>query len=93
MTPVEPTLHEGAHLCVFGTRQQDDYIPLPASVDDNGLVMSEWQPSNDELQRLLCGGRIRLWVWTFEKNIGTPEAPLQPVRVEVVDPTAVIHES
>jgi hypothetical protein len=78
MTPVEPTLHDKARLVVFA-KDQLQYIPLPASVDDDGVVMTEWEPTEVELDRLLSGGRIRLWVHTFGH-------PLQPVNVEAIEP-------
>jgi hypothetical protein len=78
MQPVEPALHEGAKLVVFA-KDQPQYISLPASVDAGGCVMTEWELTEVELDRLLCGGRIRLWVHTFHH-------PLQPVMLEVVDP-------
>lgn len=78
MMPIEPIIHEGARLVVFA-KDQPQYIPLPASVDDQGCVMTEWELTTEELDRLLCGGRIRLWIHTFHR-------PLQPVSLEVVDP-------
>lgn len=78
MTPVEPSIHEGAKLVTFA-KDQPQYIPLPASVDAHGVVMTEWEPTEEELDRLLSGGRIRLWVHTFGN-------PLQPVRVEAIEP-------
>ena len=78
MTPVEPTLHEGAKLVMFA-KDQPEYLPLPASVDASGCVMTEWEPTAEELDRLLCGGRVRLWIYTFGHR-------LQPVMLDVVDP-------
>jgi hypothetical protein len=78
MTPVEPTLHHGAKLVVFA-KDQPQYIPLPASVDSDGIVMTEWEPTAEELEMLLSGGRIRLWIYTFGQA-------LQPVKVEVTKP-------
>ena len=92
MTPVEPTLHEGAHLMTFA-KDQPTYKPLLASVDAEGTVMTEWEPTSDELERLRCGGRIRLWVHTFDANVGKPGHELQPVSVEVVEPDCGMRES
>jgi hypothetical protein len=78
MTPVEPTPHDGASIVVFA-KDQPQYIPLPASVDAAGVVMTEWEPTAEELDHLLCGGRIRLWIHTFNQ-------PLQPVSVEAIAP-------
>jgi hypothetical protein len=71
-------LHDGAELVVFA-KDQPQYIPLPASVDASGIVMTEWEPTEEELDRLLQGGRIRLWVHTFGH-------PLQPVSIEAIEP-------
>lgn len=76
MTPVEPQLHENAKLVIIA-KDQPEYIPLPASVDNNGVVMTEWEPTAEELQKLFTGGRIRLWIYTYNH-------PLQPVMLDVV---------
>ena len=85
MTPVEPTLHEGARLVVIA-KDQPQYFPIIASVDDEGVVMTEWELTADELHLLLCGGRIRLWCHTFC-------SPLQPVSLEVIEPECGMRES
>ncbi|MES2360028.1 MAG: hypothetical protein V4529_16935 [Gemmatimonadota bacterium] len=91
MTPVEPTLHENAQLIVFA-KDQPQYIPLPASVDKDGVVMTEWEPTADELDRLLSGARIRLWL---HRAIGAETCPkcqslvprlLTPMNIEVGEP-------
>lgn len=84
MTPVEPTVHAGATLVVFA-QDQPQYVPLPASVDPEGLVMTEWEPTAEELDRLLCGGRIRLWVHTFGE-------PLQPISLEAIKPACGMRD-
>jgi len=78
MTPVEPQRYGGAQLVIFA-KDQPEYVPLPAMVSADGVVMTEWEPTADELERLLQGGRLRLWVHTFGH-------PLQPVALEVVEP-------
>lgn len=88
MIPVEPVLHEGAHLVVFG-KDQPEYIPLPASVDDAGLVMTEWVPTADDLKVLSTGGKVRLWIWkgvvhTCLKCNNQDPALLCPVSIEAV---------
>jgi len=85
MIPVEPPLHEGADLIQIA-EEQDEYMTLPASVDAEGLVMTEWQLTEEELTTLMCGGHIRLWVHTFGN-------PLQPVRIEAVAATKLDKES
>ena len=85
MNPVEPVPHEGAQLVIFA-RDQPQYSPLPASVDASGVVMTEWLPTAEEMMRLMEGGHVRLWTWTFHH-------PLQPVRLEVAAPSDVAEES
>lgn len=82
MKPVEPSLHKDATLIVFA-KDQPQYIPLPASVDSNGLVMTEWELTEEELACLFVGGRIRLWIHGTDVQIGRPFTPLQ---IEVVEP-------
>jgi hypothetical protein len=90
MTPVEPSLHEGGFLIVFA-KDQPQYQPLPASVDLQGTVMTEWEPTAEELQALLTGGRIRLWVLHAFGAHTCPscrhEVPhlLSPSRLEVIE--------
>jgi len=55
-------------------------------MDDQGLIMTEWQLSAEELQMLFCGGHIRLWTYTFN-------TPFQPVTLDVVEPDDVVEES
>lgn len=92
MTPVEPPLYAGHRPKVFG-QDQPEYIPLPVSIDPEGAVLSEWAPTAEELHRLLCGGRIRVWVHTFDRDIGEPGHPLQPISLEVLEPDCGMRES
>lgn len=86
MTPVEPTtLPDGGRLVIFA-KDQPQYAPLPASLDADGLVMTEWEPTEEELDALAMGGRIRIWLHTFNR-------PLQPIRVEVAPPACGFRES
>lgn len=87
MIPVVPSvLHENGKLIRFAENQTKDYNVLPASIDPDGLVMTEWEPTVTELEYLLQGGRVRLWIHTFEK-------PLQPVHLEVILPECGVRES
>lgn len=82
MTVKEPTLHEHAMLVVFGADQQQHYFPLPASVDASGTVMTEWEPSAEDLATLMCGGRVRIWLLYTGVEKGRP---LTPIKVETID--------
>ena len=85
MMPVEPIIPEGSRRVVYA-EHQSEYIPLPAAVDPEGVVLTEWQLTDEELDMLLCGGRIRLYVHTFG-------APLQPVMIEATAPGIELEES
>ena len=86
MTPVTPSqLHEGAELKMIA-ESQDQYVTLPASVSPDGLIMSEWEPSQDELLNLMSGGRVRLWQYTLGQ-------PMQPIAIEVIEPVEEMEES
>lgn len=69
---------EGSERTMFAA-SQPQYLVLPATIDPNGLVTTEWVPSQRERDRLLVGGRIRISVLTLNK-------PLQPIKVEVTNP-------
>lgn len=82
MKPVTPPLHTGARLVTFGVTQPDLYYALPASVDPEGTVMTEWEPSAEDLAALMRGGRVRLWMlYTQVKD----KKPMTPLHVEVVE--------
>lgn len=74
---VPPHVHPDAVPIVFAA-DQPQYDPLPAAIDNKGLVMTEWELSAEDLSALLNGGRVRLWIWTFRH-------PLQPIQMEVVE--------
>ena len=77
MKPITAALHQHARLVVFA-KDQPEYEALPASVDPDGLVMTEWELTAEELATIVNGGRVRLWVYTFNRA-------LQPVMLEVVE--------
>lgn len=55
-----------------------DCDTLHAMRSPDGLVMTEWEFSAEDLARILNGGRIRMWTRTFGQRF-------QPVALEVVD--------
>jgi len=85
MNPVEPTVRASNMRLVTFAKDQPQYIPLPALVDANGVVMTEWELSEEELHRVMCGGRIRLWIHTCGH-------PLQPLCIEVIPPDCGMRE-
>lgn len=77
MKPVKPRYpHRGAEFVEIAKRQPE-YQSLPAFVDPEGLVLTEWEPSDEDRRVLANGGRIRLWTHTFGH-------PLQPIQMEAV---------
>lgn len=68
---------------VVFAKDQPEYVPLPAMKvpnDPQGLIITKWQLSPDELKRIQETGTIHLSVLTFNK-------PLQPVLLTVDLPT------
>lgn len=60
MLPVEPTDQPSTSRLVVFAKDQPEYIPLPAYVDIQGSVTTEWELSAEELTIILNGGKIRL---------------------------------
>lgn len=82
MKVVTPTLHDGGVLVTFGADQPEHYYPLPASVDAEGTVMTEWEPSAEDLAALINGGRVRIWLL----HTGIPQGrKMIPMSVETID--------
>lgn len=78
MIPVPPLApHAGATRVVFAANQAE-YDPLPAAMSPDGVVMTEWEFTAEELARVLAGGRLRVWTFTFGH-------PFQPVSLEVAE--------
>lgn len=62
MNLVEPTkAHPGASLSLVVYDTKTEFL-LPASVGSDGVVMTEWELSEEEQERLFMGGRVRLWL-------------------------------
>jgi hypothetical protein len=57
---------------------QPEYAPLEAAVFEDGLTVTEWEPTAAELEILFKGGRVRLWTHTFNE-------PFQPVVIEAIE--------
>lgn len=86
MRPVKPsTIPEGTQLVIFA-KNQPEYIPLPAAMSAEGIVMTEWVLTEEEWDRVLAGGRVRLWIQTTTGSI-------QPVKLEVAEPECGARES
>lgn len=70
---------------VFGKDQQE-YIPLPALVFQDGEVMTCWKLSWKELLKVVFTRKIYLSVQTFRK-------PLQPLYMTVSKERIAVQES
>jgi hypothetical protein len=92
MTPVEPMEYEGERRMTFA-KDQPEYLPLTVSIDVRGCVTTEWEPTEEELHRLLSGGRVRLCIHTFDPRLGEPGHFLQPVSLDVLEPECGMRES
>lgn len=75
MKPITPVIPGGkAHEVVFA-EDQPQYIPLPAHITADGIVVTRWRLSLGERLRVLLTGSIWLSVMTFGR-------PLQPVKLD-----------
>ena len=74
---MEPINFEGAN-CVFG-KDQPEYLPLPAHKDENGVVLTCWKLTPEDIQQIQETGVIWLEMLTFNE-------PLQPVRLDTQKP-------
>lgn len=72
-----PINFDGAN-CVYG-KDQPEYMPLPAHKDENGVVLTCWKLSPEDIQRIQETGVIWLEMLTFNE-------PLQPVRLDSQKP-------
>lgn len=82
MTPSDLSEHvidESLRRVVIGA-DQSEYVPLPSILFPDGKILTEWELSEAERDRIARGERIRLWIWTGGQ-------PLQPVMLVVTDET------
>lgn len=62
---------------VVFAKDQPEYLPLPAHVQEDGTVTTIWKLTEDELAEINKTGKIRIQVLTFNH-------PLQPIRISVL---------
>ena len=67
---MKPIKFEG-HNIVYA-ENQPEYNPLPAFKDENGTIVTCWELTNEDFERIVETRRIYLSVMTFNN-------PLQPV--------------
>ena len=72
MKPVSPVIPDSNVEEVNYAEDQPEYRTLPAIRTSDGMVLSRWQLTDEEKQRVAETGEIYLMVWTFNM-------PLQPV--------------
>ena len=75
MKPVDLETEGHENVVVFA-KDQPQYEPLPAQRQENGVIWTRWQLTEDGRRAIMDGARVDLWVWTFGN-------PLQPVRLAV----------
>jgi hypothetical protein len=80
MTPVEFSINGLTQ--VTYAKNQPEYLPLPACVDSNGVVVTKWHLTLRERLRLMFSSHIYIQKLTFNQ-------PLQPIRVTLDEPEAV----
>lgn len=86
MIPVEPSYFVGSSQVVM-FRDGDVTTPMIAEVDDHGLVLTEWQLTPLEIERLLAGGHLKVWMRVQDRD------DFPPLDLEVSDPLPVTEES
>lgn len=72
---MEPIYFEGYNR-VFG-KDQPEYNPLPAKVEEDGTVTTVWQLTEEERKEIANTGKLYLRQLTFNRN-------LQPICPSVV---------
>jgi hypothetical protein len=80
MKPVSPVI-KGFKEVVFA-KKQSQYLPLPAIIGKNGMVISRWRFGLRERLRVLFVGNLYLCQLTFND-------PLQPQLPTVYRPVAI----
>jgi hypothetical protein len=78
MKPVSPVLPGYEVVKVVFAKDQPEYMQLPAVRVESPerQVLTRWQLSEEDRQKIAAGADVYLWVSTFGQ-------PLQPVAVEV----------
>ena len=91
MNPVTPDPQDGTNPITFA-KNQPEYIPLPALVDQQGTVITEWELTEEEQERIFQGGHIRLTLMYAVSGKMCPACkatafqPLSPVKIEILHP-------
>jgi hypothetical protein len=78
--PVSPVVPGHNFTEVDFAENQPEYLPLPAIVNPDGNVITRWQLSEEERQRVAETGELWLLTLTFKQ-------PLQPMFLTGLSPT------
>lgn len=78
MKPVSPVLPGYEVKETVYAKDQPEYNPLPCVVMDGPArqILTRWEFTDEERQRIANGKSLYLWVWTFGQ-------PLQPIAPEI----------
>jgi hypothetical protein len=94
MKPVSPVVEGFEKYEIVLAKDQPEYRPLPAlHLEGHKLTLTRWQPTWKERLRLIFGGSVYLWTWTYGHSfhptsleIRKPELQLPPdVHLPVVN--------
>jgi hypothetical protein len=87
MDPVEPFFKKSwTQDHVVYAKDQKEYRPLPAIVDQDGTVITEWELTDEEREALFMGGRIRLTLLYVVRDRTGERVPLCPIKIEALEP-------
>jgi len=92
MNPVSPPPHTKNACVIVFAKNQPQYIPPPASVDNEGTVVTEWELTDDEQEMIFQGGHLRVILMYALSVKECPNCkitnvnPLSPLKIEVLEP-------
>ena len=81
---MKPVIFKGAN--VTFAENQPEYTPLPAFKDEEGNVVTCWEISNEDFEKLVETRRIYLSIKTFNN-------PLQPIFMTADINEVLIYEN
>ncbi len=79
MKPTSPVIPGSNVTEIIYAEQQPEYIPLPSIRTPDGIVLSRWELSDEELARVVQTRSVYLALHTFNN-------PLQPIQLGVEPP-------
>ncbi len=81
MTPSSPVLKSGilTEQEIKIAENQPEYQTLPALPLGDGVILTRWELSDDEIAEIVKNKSIYLFMWTFNK-------PVTPILLQVTEP-------